>query len=139
MDEEVDPPSSPKEGKRNRRILRFIFLGWCYSQVVQNWDSGVLPATLGLIKEEFDLKPWHQGFLGGLTYIGLTITSPIAGYLLQRKSPKMIVGTCLALNMLFTILLAASWNAESMFVARAGIGLAQAATRAYGVRRPAPP
>ncbi|KAF4653081.1 hypothetical protein FOL47_010719, partial [Perkinsus chesapeaki] len=56
-----------------------------------NFDHGAIPAALVDIAAEMKLNFTEQSLLGALVFAGLTVGSPVAGYVLQRFSPKLIM------------------------------------------------
>ena len=46
----------------------------------------------------------QQGLLGGIVYLSLSIGGPIAGYLLRHYDHKMVLGSALTINNIFTLI-----------------------------------
>lgn len=59
---------------------------------------GILPAGSTKIKEELGIDNTQFGALGSVVYLGQTIGSALATYVLQTFNPKVILGLCLGLN-----------------------------------------
>ena len=110
----------------DRKDVVHLFKIIIVMMMVINYDSGAVPAVLNFISNDFELSPVDQGLLGGLQYIGLTIMSPIAGYLLQSKSAKRVVTLSLVFNTLFCVLFAAAPTKGLLLFCRLGIGITQA-------------
>jgi predicted MFS family arabinose efflux permease len=66
-----------------------------------------------------------QGLLGSITYVGLTVTSPIGGYLLMRFNPKRVVVIFLALNATSTLMFAWAPDTNTLLTFRTMIGATQ--------------
>jgi hypothetical protein len=94
-------------------------------QIVLNYDSGAVPAVLESISKAFGLEPYMQGMLGGLQYIGLTVSSLFAGYMLQHFSTKHVLCGSLVLNTFFCALFGLSTSTTMLMIARTGIGISQ--------------
>jgi len=59
---------------------------------------GILPAGSVKIKEELNIENTRFGFLGSVVYFGQTIGSALATGVLQSCNPKLVLGSCLFLN-----------------------------------------
>jgi MFS family permease len=116
----------------DRKDVVRLFKTLILMMMVINYDSGAVPAVLNFVSEDFRLTPAEQGLLGGLQYIGLTVMSPIAGYLLQNKSAKKIIcWSLVVINTLFCFLFAVSPNKGILLFCRLGIGITQAPVVIY--------
>jgi MFS family permease len=104
-----------------KRLFYVIF----WLEIVLNFDSGAVPAVLEFITHDFRLTPSQQGLMGGLQYIGLTVMSPVAGYLLQNYSVKWVMAASLWTNTLACFLFAVAPNLSSLLISRTLIGLSQ--------------
>ena len=109
------------------KTVKLIFFGIFLLEVALNYDVGAVPAVLESIKEEFSMDPWMQGLLGGLQYIGLTLTSLFAGLWLQKRDVKTVLNVSLLTNVACCSLFAMSPNQSALLLARAGIGASQTA------------
>eukprot|EP00935_MAST-01C_sp_MAST-1C-sp1_P000066 g66.t1 len=102
-----------------------LFLGLFWLEIVVNYDSGAVPAILQTLTAHFGLPPSLQGMLGGLQYLGLTVSSLFAGYLLQHYNTKWVLCSAIWLNTCCCALFALSPNTTALLIARAGIGISQ--------------
>jgi hypothetical protein len=68
---------------------------------------GILPACSLKVKEELSLDNSYFGALGSVVYFGQTIGSVLASPALMNYNPKIVLCTCLTLNistlLIFTI------------------------------------
>jgi hypothetical protein len=68
---------------------------------------GILPACSLKVKEELMLDNSYFGALGSVVYFGQTIGSVLASPSLMNYNPKIVLCTCLTLNistlLIFTI------------------------------------
>ena len=69
-----------------------------FANLFVNIDMGILPAGSTKIKEELGLDNTQFGALGSVVYLGQTIGSALATFVLQTFNPKLILGLCLFLN-----------------------------------------
>ena len=87
-------------------IQIFVFVQF-FANLFVNIDMGILPAGSTKIKEELGITNQDFGFLGSIVYFGQTIGSALATGVLQSCNPKLVLGTCLSLNIgtliLFTL------------------------------------
>jgi MFS family permease len=84
-----------------------------------------VPSTLDVIAEDYKLNPLQQGVLGSVSYLGLTVMSPVSGTLLQRYNPKHIVLYSLAAKILFTVAFILSVNSTMLLLTRCLVGFSQ--------------
>lgn len=121
------PSSAPQYQRRT-------FLLLCAIQAIVNYDSGAIPASLDSIAASYGtekLTAAQLGILGSLPYLALTIMSPLAGFLLGRYSPKMLIGAGLILNILCNLLMAVSSKVWLLFLSRFCVGLTQSSFLIY--------
>jgi len=69
-----------------------------FANLFVNIDMGILPAGSVKIKEELNIENTRFGFLGSVVYFGQTIGSALATGVLQSCNPKLVLGSCLFLN-----------------------------------------
>eukprot|EP00744_Colponema_vietnamica_P005024 GILI01007410.1.p1 GENE.GILI01007410.1~~GILI01007410.1.p1 ORF type:complete len:579 (+),score=197.95 GILI01007410.1:84-1820(+) len=117
----------PIESRKRKIIFFCLFM----LTILVNYDSGAVPAVLDYIAADFKLSYGALGLLGSLPYIGLTVFSPVSGYLLQKFSAKKVVVTLLFLNILSAVLFAFSPETVSLFITRLAIGCTQASFIIY--------
>ena len=89
------------------KIIRWFVYIQFFANLFVNVDMGILPAGSTKIKTELNIENTRFGFLGSIVYLGQTIGSALSTYVLQNYNPKVILGTCLFLNigtlLLFTL------------------------------------
>jgi MFS family permease len=112
--------------------MLLVFTWLLLTELFINYDSGAVAASLNAISEEMHLGPSQQGFLGGLTYIGVTVATPFAGYFLQRYSATKLLRVMLLCKAIFTFIFAMAPGWKMLLISRAFIGAAQSAVASYG-------
>ena len=117
---EEDEASSDKARAR-------LFAAFCFLEMMANFDAGVLPATVSHVMTEFDLTFADGGALGAVVYLGLVLSSPIAGYFLTNLASQknLLIAAALA-NALAVLSFALAPGQVTLFVGRALIGFTQA-------------
>ena len=104
-----------------------MFALFCFLEVMANFDAGVLPVTISHVMTEFKLSFSQGGMLGALVYLGLVMSSPIAGYLLTNLPGQQKLLFCAAIaNSLGVMAFALAPNTFWLCVGRALIGFTQA-------------
>ena len=104
-----------------------LFAAFCFLECMANFDAGVLPATVSHVMTEFDLTFADGGALGAVVYLGLVLSSPIAGYFLTNLSsqkPPLIVAALA--NAVAVTGFALAPNPTTLFIFRTLIGFTQA-------------
>ena len=86
---------------------------------------GILPAGSTKIKEELGIENISFGFLGSIVYMGQMIGSILATEILEKFNPKLILGTCLFLNIGTLILFTKSQDYIVLIICRLCTGLFQ--------------
>lgn len=91
----------------DRKWITICVLVQFFANLFINVDMGILPAGSTLIKQELQIQNSDFGALGSMVYVGQTIGSALATSFFAKQNPKLILGTCLALNIgtlvLFTV------------------------------------
>ena len=77
--------------KGDRGHVRRLFGAVVAVNCVINIDSGVLPAMLKELMEEFKIEEGWLGFLGAMPYLGTAVSSPLWGQALSAASPRIVV------------------------------------------------
>eukprot|EP00743_Colponemidia_sp_Colp-15_P000739 GILK01000818.1.p1 GENE.GILK01000818.1~~GILK01000818.1.p1 ORF type:complete len:578 (+),score=69.61 GILK01000818.1:89-1822(+) len=113
------------------RMRKWTFAAIFVINILVNYDSGAVPATLDQIKTEFDLSTTEQGLLGALPYVGLTAISTVSGYCLQTYSAKKITAISLISNMIAGSAFAMAPEKFTLFASRLITGVTQASVIIY--------
>ena len=66
--------------------------------VGNNIDHGAIPVITPILKTELDMNPQQLGFLGSLVFMGITLGSIVATFILTKYSYKSIIGIAMCLN-----------------------------------------
>ena len=104
-----------------------LFAAFCFLEMMANFDAGVLPATVSHVMTEFGLSFADGGALGAVVYLGLVLSSPIAGYLLTNlPSQKPVLIAAAIANAVAVAGFALAPGVASLFTFRALIGFTQA-------------
>ena len=112
------------------RKTLFVFL--CILQLVMNFDSGIVPASLRALKQEFDMTDTELGLLGSLVYVGLVFSCPLTGYLLTTwKSQRKVLLLSILFNMIALVIFVAVPSKGLLMFSRFLTGLSQAPLFVY--------
>jgi len=112
--------------KKHRGWMFFII---CLLQMLANFDSGVLPATLSHVQTSFTppISDADAGVMGSLLYIGLMFSCPVSGYLLTvYRNQRIIICGAILMNALAVLAMALAPSAWYLYVSRFFIGFLQA-------------
>jgi len=115
-----------EEAATNRGWMFFII---CVLQMLANFDSGVLPATLSHVQTSFTppISDADAGVMGSLLYIGLMLSCPMSGYLLTvYRNQRIIICGAILMNALAVLAMALAPSAWYLYVSRFFIGFLQA-------------
>jgi len=126
---------APEEDDSTSSQTWWMFFAMCMLQLLTNFDSGILPATLGQVQASFDppITDLHAGFLGSLVYIGLMFSCPLSGYLLTvYKNQRSIICGAILLNAISVLAMALSPSVAYLNASRFLIGFLQAPIFIYG-------
>ena len=94
-------PEAIEQEQRDIGTRKTLFVFLCLLQLIMNFDSGIVPASLTALKKEFDMTDTELGALGSLVYIGLVCSCPLTGYLLTTwKSQRKVLLLSIFLNMM---------------------------------------
>jgi MFS family permease len=86
--------------KGDVRTRKRVFYMLLCMQLFANFDAGVVPSSLNTIMREYSLTQTEAGLLGSLVYVGLVVSCPITGYLLNvMKSQRRVLICSLVLNL----------------------------------------
>ena len=116
----------------SHRSRSLLFASFCFLEVVANFDAGVLPATISHVMTEFDLSFSDGGALGAVVYLGLVLSSPVAGFLLTNlPAQKPVLVAAAVANSIGVLCFALAPNTPLLFLGRALIGFTQAPIIVY--------
>eukprot|EP00946_MAST-07B_sp_MAST-7B-sp1_P005351 g5351.t1 len=91
--------------KSDVHIRKRVFYMLLCMQLFANFDAGVVPSSLNTIMREYELTQTEAGLLGSLVYVGLVVSCPITGYLLNvMKSQRRVLIGSLLLNLTALVL-----------------------------------
>lgn len=111
---------------------RYIFVLFACMNLLLNYDTGVIPASLIQIKREVNMSFQEQAALGSLVYLGVSSASLIVSTVFQQFSAAKTLVLMLMLNVGFCLMFSFSFNLYLMYVARIGMGFTQAFCVIYG-------
>ena len=95
------PAQQPQQPSLNNApipLLSNLLLHLLLSNVLLYLEAGAVPALLVTLAEEFGMDQSQQGFMGGVVYLALSVGGPVAGVLLKKYNPRVIIGLSLILN-----------------------------------------
>eukprot|EP00164_Ancoracysta_twista_P012254 GFYU01019179.1.p1 GENE.GFYU01019179.1~~GFYU01019179.1.p1 ORF type:complete len:305 (+),score=58.82 GFYU01019179.1:284-1198(+) len=115
----------------SERARLWIFLCFFCAEVLINYESGALPASLSAISNDFHLSYVAQGALGSLVYIGFVVSSLVAGHSLQDYKPGTLLGGSMLLNAGFTVMFALAPNPWLLYCGRFCVGVSQVTVVVY--------
>jgi len=90
--------------------LDLIFAHIFITNIVINFDHGIIPAALTELKNDLSLTNANIGILGSLVYLGLTIGAVVTAPLFGKFNPKYVMGISLFLNAVALIIFPLSNN-----------------------------
>ncbi|CBZ50336.1 hypothetical protein NCLIV_008080 [Neospora caninum Liverpool] len=128
------PPEALEAMQRQRSNEKMIVAVFCLMfalEIFVNFDSGVVPAILLTLQEQFHLDGAAAGLLGSLPYIGLVASSPFVGRGLTTFSPKWFCLITMMVNLVATGLLGLASNKLMLYLSRLLIGLSQSGFSIY--------
>lgn len=123
--------SPPYQRSSHERQIIFVFCLMFVLEIFVNFDSGVVPAILATLQEQFNIDGAAAGLLGSLPYIGLVASSPFVGRGLTTFSPKWFCFITMVVNLLATGLLGLAYYKWMLFLSRLLIGLSQSGFSIY--------
>ena len=124
--EEIDEIAEPNWKERKQ-----IFAMLIAANLLLNYDTGVIPASLIQMESEISLTYQEKAVLGALVYLGLCIASIVVPAAFHRFCAQKVIVTTLALNCCFCLVFSLSSSVGLMYVARFGMGFTQAFTVIY--------
>jgi MFS transporter, Spinster family, sphingosine-1-phosphate transporter len=125
-------PEAIEQEQRDIGTRKTLFFFLCLLQLVMNFDSGIVPASLTALKKEFDMTDTELGALGSLVYIGLVCSCPLTGYLLTTwKSQRKVLLLSIFLNMIALVIFVTVPSKGLLMFSRFLTGLSQAPLFVY--------
>lgn len=113
--------------KRKRIFVLFVLMN-----LLLNYDTGVIPASLIEIDKEVKLSYQEEAALGSLVYLGLSIASLIVPLVFQHYSAAKTLIVMITVNLGFCLLFSFTFNnIYVMYGARFGMGFTQAFSVIY--------
>lgn len=67
-------------------------------------ETSSINMILPIAQCELNLSPFHKGFLGSVSYIGIILSSHFWGFMADTKGRKKVVVPALILSFLFTVI-----------------------------------
>lgn len=116
--------SIASERKKTFKLLVLI-------NIILNYDSGAIPASLLQIQEQVSLTYTQSACLVSLSYLGLAFASLFVSSIFQKFSATKTILFTLCLNCAFCLMFSFSYDIPSMFISRIGMGLTQAFSVIY--------
>jgi fucose permease len=98
--------------------LMIIFMTLFLLNALNNIDHGAIPAITPVLKEDLNLNSQQLGFLGSLVFLGVTVGSIIATFILEKLSYKSIISISVFFNGCGLIMFASSTNYNFQCFAR---------------------
>ena len=103
----------------------YVFWLMCGLNFINYVDRFIVPAVAPAFVAEFKFNPFQYGLLNSAFLIVYSIVAFPLGYLAERFSRKVIVGTGVAVWSLATLLTGRTVDFATMFAARAAVGVGE--------------
>jgi MFS family permease len=119
----TDTVSASESGTTGRKhIFRLLVL----LNIVLNYDSGVIPASLLQINEDVPMTYTETAGLVSISYLGLGFSSLFVSSIFQKYSATKVILFTQCLNSGFCLLFSFSSSVPMMLASRLGMGFTQA-------------
>jgi putative MFS transporter len=112
-----------------QKIFAIIATAWLFDSI----DLASLTFVLAPISEEFGLSDGQAGLLASASFAGMFVGATTAGMLADRFGRKLVFQTSMILWGSASLLLALSWNWESLMIFRFLLGLGMGAEFPIGL------
>jgi putative MFS transporter len=112
-----------------QKIFAIIATAWLFDSI----DLASLTFVLAPISEEFGLSDGQAGLLASASFAGMFVGATTAGMLADRFGRKVVFQTSMILWGSASLLLALSWNWESLMIFRFLLGLGMGAEFPIGL------
>ena len=109
-----------------------IFLLFLLSNLLLNYDTGVIPASLLEIEKEIKLDYKEQALLGSLVYLGLSTASLFVSPIISKFGAKDVCSFVLLLNSLCCFIFSLSIDKIILFSTRFFMGVTESFVVIYG-------
>ena len=122
--------TNPQSTSADKEKL-FIFRILVSINIILNYDSGVIPASLLQIQDEISLSFTEKAALGSLVYLGLSVATLFVSPIFQRFPANKTLIVMLSLNCAFCLLFSFAYSLGVMYLGRLGMGFTQAFSVIY--------
>jgi MFS family permease len=102
------------------------------ANILLNYDTGVIPASLLQILKEIDLNFKEQALLGSLVYLGLSFASLFVGLIFAKYGPAKTCAYAILVNSFSCFLFSISKIKLLLFLCRFLMGISEAFIVIYG-------
>ncbi len=102
------------------------------ANILLNYDTGVIPASLLQILKEIDLNFKEQALLGSLVYLGLSFASLFVGLIFAKYGPAKTCACAILINSLSCFLFSSSSQKLLLYFCRFLMGISEAFIVIYG-------
>jgi len=109
-----------------------IFLLFLLSNLLLNYDTGVIPASLLEIEKEINFDYKEQALLGSLVYLGLSTASLFVSPIISKFGAKDVCSFVLLLNSLCCFIFSLSIDKIILFSTRFFMGVTESFVVIYG-------
>ena len=109
-----------------------IFLLFLLSNLLLNYDTGVIPASLLEIEKEINFDYKEQALLGSLVYLGLSTASLFVSPIISKFGAKDVCAFVLLLNSLCCFIFSLSIDKIILFSTRFFMGVTESFVVIYG-------
>ena len=109
-----------------------IFLLFLLSNLLLNYDTGVIPASLLEIEKEINFDYKEQALLGSLVYLGLSTASLFVSPIISKYGAKDVCSIVLLLNSLCCFIFSLSKDKFILFSNRFLMGITESFVVIYG-------
>lgn len=108
-----------------------LYLVVCLSNIILNFDNGILPAASVEMMNDLVLDEISYGLLGSIIYLGLVVGSFLAGVLYQKFPAKRILSICTFMMMLSLSVFTFTKDTTALVFARISCGFFQVMNEIY--------
>jgi cyanate permease len=109
-----------------------IFIIFLLSNLLLNYDTGVIPASLLEIEKEINFDYKEQALLGSLVYLGLSTASLFVSPIISKFGAKDVCAFVLLLNSLCCFIFSLSFDKIILFSTRFFMGVTESFVVIYG-------
>ena len=109
-----------------------IYILFLISNLLLNYDTGVIPASLLEIQKEINFDYTEQALLGSLVYLGLSTASLFVSPIISKYGAKDVCSIVLLLNSLCCFIFSLSKDKFILFSNRFLMGITESFVVIYG-------